>query len=60
MDMRRGELGDNNNVSWPSHMSSTINDEEEEEEVTPHKYEDLIDVAQMDYSPAKRRPPIHN
>ncbi|XP_043700267.1 uncharacterized protein LOC122650981 [Telopea speciosissima] len=28
--------------------------------VAPQRYPDIIDIAGMDYSPAKRKPPIHN
>ncbi|XP_077216907.1 uncharacterized protein LOC143851386 [Tasmannia lanceolata] len=27
---------------------------------TPERYPDIIDIAGMDYSPARRKPPIHN
>ncbi|KAF6147653.1 hypothetical protein GIB67_031644 [Kingdonia uniflora] len=29
-------------------------------EPVPERYPDIIDIAGMDYSPAKRKPPIHN
>ena len=27
---------------------------------TPEGYPDILDIAGMDYTPAKRKPPIHN
>ncbi|KAF8400574.1 hypothetical protein HHK36_013873 [Tetracentron sinense] len=32
----------------------------EHREVAPERYSDIIDITAMDYSPAKRKPPIHN
>lgn len=31
-----------------------------QKEVSDEKYLDLVDIAGMDYSPAKKNPPIHN
>lgn len=32
----------------------------EHRDVAHERYPDIIDIAGMDYSPAKRKPPIHN
>lgn len=32
----------------------------EHPEASPEGYPDIIDIAGMDYSPARRKPPIHN
>ncbi|CAL5374283.1 hypothetical protein CsSME_00007890 [Camellia sinensis var. sinensis] len=32
----------------------------EHREASPEHYPDILDIAGMDYSPAKRKPPIHN
>lgn len=34
--------------------------EEENREIAHEHFPDIIDLAEMDYSPAKRKPPIHN
>lgn len=33
---------------------------EEEVATTRQQYPDLIDLTEMDYSPARKKPPIHN
>lgn len=55
------------NVGHPKAESSSATNsdkhhEEEKEEVaaTGHQYPDPIDMTEMDYSPARRKPPIHN
>ncbi|CAO2822568.1 unnamed protein product [Amaranthus hypochondriacus] len=39
---------------------SMILDVDNEKEISPPQYENAMDMTVMDYSPAKRKPPIHN
>lgn len=42
------------------HNPSTGFDLDKHKEIAPAEYEDAMDMTVMDYSPAKRKPPIHN
>ncbi|KAL5697782.1 hypothetical protein ACHQM5_028898 [Ranunculus cassubicifolius] len=46
--------------SSPISSSSSSPSSEQHGEATNGKYPDIIDIAGMDYSPARRKPPIHN
>ncbi|KAF3453038.1 hypothetical protein FNV43_RR03471 [Rhamnella rubrinervis] len=52
-----GQDGDKE-VNFKAKSSSTTDDEHRE--VPNEQYPDVTDLAEMDYSPARRKPPIHN
>ena len=67
MDMKREDK--TKNLSSTSTIeSSSINQnpsmildvDYNEKEISPPEYEKAMDMTVMDYSPAKRKPPIHN
>ncbi|KAD6454469.1 hypothetical protein E3N88_09175 [Mikania micrantha] len=41
-------------------FSTTLPLKHETTEVAPEPFTDVVDITGMDYSPAKRKPPIHN
>lgn len=42
-------------------VNSSSNSDEQYETSSPKAhYEEIMDLAEMDYSPARRKPPIHN
>lgn len=43
-----------------SSASGSDKHHKEKEEAAQQQYPDLIDMTEMDYSPARRKPPIHN
>ncbi|XP_076894286.1 uncharacterized protein LOC143546510 [Bidens hawaiensis] len=40
--------------------TTLVSSKHEKTEVVSERYPDVIDITGMDYSPAKRKPPIHN
>ncbi|KAK1418440.1 hypothetical protein QVD17_27585 [Tagetes erecta] len=40
--------------------TAMVSSKHENTEVVSERYPDIIDITGMDYSPAKRKPPIHN
>lgn len=51
-----GELGEKENSMVKGRPTSEVSQSHDHHEQFP----DIIDLAEMDYSPAKRKPPIHN
>ncbi|KAL4654239.1 hypothetical protein ACB092_01G363800 [Castanea dentata] len=51
-----GELGEQENFMVKGRPTSEVSQSHDHHEQFP----DIIDLAEMDYSPAKRKPPIHN
>ncbi|KAF5200968.1 hypothetical protein FRX31_009442 [Thalictrum thalictroides] len=55
-DHAHGHGGNEENFS----VKSSSSPKSEHGEATTGQYPDIIDIAGMDYSPARRKPPIHN
>lgn len=51
-----GELGEQENFMVKGRPASEVSQSHDHQAQFP----DIIDLAEMDYSPAKRKPPIHN
>lgn len=42
-----------------SYVASSL-DSNDHQEATPERYPEILDIDEMDYSQARRKPPIHN